>query len=206
MLVYSYLFSLSLLSNFLFPIHCIRSFSCSVFLFQPFRDPWRVPLKGRARKSMCCWRRFVRFLCIQSRAISSSHRFLCTVAKWPRREPNDRSKTIVLRILDSPLSSSPPLPLLPPPISRGTDFAARVRRIIAINYEGGRPKGVAKRRKGAGKRETDGGSRLALHTISTWSAVSLRENKVSLRSVRALRDAGERGRMWSLLTFLRDSR
>lgn len=58
-----------------------------------------------------------------------------------------------------------------------------VRCITAINYEGGRPKGVAKKRKGK-RREKRNRRReqFALHTISTWPAVSLRENKVSLCS------------------------
>lgn len=90
----------------------------------------------------------VHFLCIEPCDLFIASLLL---AKWRRWRPDDRGETIVLRILEQRSSSSsssslPPLLLLLP-ILRGTDSVARVRRITAINYEGGRPKGVAEERR-----------------------------------------------------------
>lgn len=97
-------------SYFLFLFRAIFSSHSLHQIFRLFRVSLPVssrdPLKGRARKSKCCWRRFVRFLCIQSLCdlfIASLPLHGC-VRKVPKVErPNDRSITIVLRILDSPL-------------------------------------------------------------------------------------------------------
>lgn len=107
------------------------------------------------------------------RAVRSLHRITSPAAKVEAK-PDDRGETIVLRILEprhrlfffffsSPSSSSS--------LSRAAvRIPPRVRRITAINYEGGRPKEVAQREEeesGIADRGEKRRVQLALHTIST---------------------------------------
>lgn len=145
---------------------------------------------------MCCWRRFVRFLCIQSRDLFiASLPLHGSVRKATKVEKSsDRGKTIVLRILNSPLSSSPPSPFsfyLAWYRFRRARLPHNRDKLRGWKAERGRRREKVKEREKRNRRRRR--EQLVLHTISTRPAVSLRENKVSLRSVRTLRDAGGRG-------------
>lgn len=113
------------------------------------------------------------------RAVRSLHRITSPAAKVEAK-PDDRGETIVLRILEPRTASSFSsfsTPLLPSSSSSSSSLSRaavrippRVRRITAINYEGGRPKEVAQREEeesGIADRGEKRRVQLALHTIST---------------------------------------
>lgn len=132
------------------------------------------------------------------RAVRSLHRITSPAAKVEAK-PDDRGETIVLRILEprtaSSFSSFPPPPaflflvvlLLIPRC--GTDSAARPPhnrdKLRGWKAERGSAAGRRRERNSRPRRETAGAARFA-HNFHVSGAglvaVSLRENKVSLRS------------------------
>lgn len=139
--------------NFLFPFHWIRSSGC--FHFRFFAIPTGTIKAANAKINVCCcWHNAACALPLHQ-AVRSLHRiisFACKVAKvettWSKRNDSIANPPTLFFLLFFfyfffYLSQ------------RGTDSAAR---ISAINYEGGRPKGIAREErweKGEGRREKE---------------------------------------------------